>query len=69
MSTSSFMASLYNIGGATQVEEMVALCGLTEEQNKRIGMLSKGYRQRVAWHQALIHDPAVLVLDEPTSGF
>ncbi|MBX9851710.1 MAG: ATP-binding cassette domain-containing protein, partial [Cytophagaceae bacterium] len=44
------------------------ICGLTVEQNKKIGALSKGYRQRVGLAQALIHDPQVLILDEPTTG-
>ena len=48
--------------------EMVSLCGLSLEQNKKIGALSKGYRQRVGLAQALIHNPNVLILDEPTSG-
>jgi len=51
-----------------QVLEMIELTGLKVEQHKKIGMLSKGYRQRVGLAQALIHDPAVLILDEPTTG-
>lgn len=51
-----------------QVSKMVELTGLKSEQHKKIGALSKGYRQRVGLAQALIHDPAVLILDEPTTG-
>ncbi len=51
-----------------RIREMIALCGLTREQHKNIGELSKGYRQRVGLAQALIHDPKVLILDEPTTG-
>jgi ABC-2 type transport system ATP-binding protein len=51
-----------------QVMRMVELTGLKAEQHKKIGALSKGYRQRVGLAQALIHDPAVLILDEPTTG-
>lgn len=66
-----FIGSLHGLNGKylrQQVKEMVALCGLTVEQNKKIGALSKGYRQRVGLAQALIHDPKVLILDEPTTG-
>src|SRR5688572_31136923 len=47
---------------------MIELTGLQLEQNKKIGALSKGYRQRVGLAQAMIHDPKVLIMDEPTTG-
>ncbi|MCJ8164981.1 gliding motility-associated ABC transporter ATP-binding subunit GldA [Pontibacter sp. E15-1] len=66
-----FVASIYGLKGRRgrdRVQEMVDLCGLTLEQGKKIGALSKGYRQRVGLAQALVHDPQVLILDEPTTG-
>jgi ABC-2 type transport system ATP-binding protein len=67
----AFVASVYGLNGRRakgRVQEMVELCGLTLEQDKKIGALSKGYRQRVGLAQALVHDPKVLILDEPTTG-
>jgi ABC-2 type transport system ATP-binding protein len=51
-----------------RVSEMISAVGLDVEQHKKIGALSKGYRQRVGLAQAIIHDPEVLILDEPTTG-
>ncbi len=65
----SFVAGLHKVKNKRQrVAEMIERTGLQREQNKIIGSLSKGYRQRVGLAQAMIHDPEVLILDEPTSG-
>ena len=66
----SFTAGLFRLGSATKrrVAEVVEATGLGDEQHKKIGALSKGYRQRVGLAQALIHDPPTLILDEPTTG-
>lgn len=64
-----FAGRFYHVKNlAKRVAEMVEMTGLTVEQNKKIGQLSKGYRQRVGLAQAIIHDPEVLILDEPTTG-
>lgn len=65
-----FVAGIHKLGRNTRmkVNEIIDLTGLGDEQSKKIGALSKGYRQRVGLAQAMIHDPEVLILDEPTSG-
>lgn len=66
-----FSGSFYGLSGnklKERAKDMVSLTGLTREQNKKIGALSKGYRQRVGLATALMHDPDVLILDEPTTG-
>ena len=62
-----FSASVYKVA-KSRVEEVIELTGLTPEVHKKIGQLSKGYRQRVGLANALLHNPEVLILDEPTTG-
>ncbi|QDO92827.1 gliding motility-associated ABC transporter ATP-binding subunit GldA [Formosa sediminum] len=63
----SFNANIYDVS-KQRISEVIELTGLTPESHKKIGQLSKGYRQRVGLANALLHDPEVLILDEPTTG-
>lgn len=62
-----FVADLHKIS-ASRVDEVIELVGISPEKNKKIGQLSKGYKQRVGLAQAIIHQPDLLILDEPTNG-
>jgi ABC-2 type transport system ATP-binding protein len=65
----AFIAGVHNIQSPkNRIAEIIEQTGLGPEQHKKIGRLSKGYRQRVGLAQAILHDPKVLILDEPTSG-
>ncbi len=65
-----FSAGIHKLGAdkGKRIEEMIEMTGLLKEAHKKIGALSKGYKQRVGLAQAMLHDPEVLILDEPTSG-
>ena len=63
----AFNADVYKVA-KSRIEEVITLTGLTPESHKKIGQLSKGYRQRVGIATALLHNPDVLILDEPTTG-
>ncbi|WP_346881042.1 gliding motility-associated ABC transporter ATP-binding subunit GldA [uncultured Algibacter sp.] len=63
----TFNAGIYGIN-KHRINDIIELTGLTPESHKKIGQLSKGYRQRVGLANALLHDPEVLILDEPTTG-
>jgi ABC-2 type transport system ATP-binding protein len=63
----AFNADVYKVA-QSRIEEVIQLTGLTTESHKKIGQLSKGYRQRVGLANALLHNPDVLILDEPTTG-
>ena len=63
----AFNADVYKVA-KSRIEEVIQLTGLTTESHKKIGQLSKGYRQRVGLANALLHNPDVLILDEPTTG-
>ncbi|MFB9053441.1 gliding motility-associated ABC transporter ATP-binding subunit GldA [Formosa undariae] len=63
----AFNAEIYKVS-KQRIAEVIELTGLTPEAHKKIGQLSKGYRQRVGLANALLHDPEVLILDEPTTG-
>lgn len=64
-----FIGAIHNIDHAEKrINQVIELCGLGDEQKKKLGALSKGYRQRAGLAQAILADPKVLILDEPTSG-
>jgi ABC-2 type transport system ATP-binding protein len=65
----AFIGAIHQINQTEKrIDEVIELCGLGNEQNKKLGALSKGYRQRAGLAQAIFADPKVLILDEPTSG-
>jgi ABC-2 type transport system ATP-binding protein len=64
----AYVSGLYGLRNKGRLREVIGLTGLTPEKHKKIGVLSKGYRQRVGLAQAIVHNPDVLILDEPTTG-